>query len=527
MLMEEGTSAFGLIDWLVIGGYFALMIGIGLLTSRKQEDVDSFFLGGRRMPTWAVALSVLATSLSAATFIGVPQMTFGGDLTYLSFYIGGVIAAFVVAFVIIPPVYQAGTVTIYGYLEKRYGQPSVIAASCMFLFGRLLASGARLFMAAIAFALMLYGDTSTGELILAILILGFIGTLYTACGGIKAVIWTDALQIAVVAFVAALSVLLLWRAIPASFGEIWHALSACPVADTGETLNKLRVFSFSGGFAKPFTLWAAVIASTFVSTGSYGVDHDLAQRMMTTKSPFRAGVSMVTSTLLGIPVVFLFMVIGLLLSIYYGRPDIMGDALPFDAVTQTERIYPQFLLNHLPFGLKGLAMAGLFAAAMSSFDSAINAMASTAVADLYLPWQRARKGRAKQAAHALRAPRFAVVGMGILLTCFAVFSVFQYQAAEKGLINFALGVMTFASAPLLGVFLAGILTPRGNNASVLTALGVGILLVLLLQPYMLQKWWGFELAWPWWWVIVSPVCFLITAAGKGKHKQGTRTRREN
>jgi len=522
--MEASRGLFGIADWFVIIAYSLGMVAVGVVSSRRQDDPEDYFLGGRSMPTWAVALSVLATSLSAATFIGAPQIAYAGDLTYLILNLGGIIAAFLVGFVFIPPLYRAGTITIYGYLGKRFGQSSTVAASLMFLLGRLLASGSRLFMAAIAFSMVLYGDTTNRHLILAILILGGIGTLYTVCGGIRAVIWTDTIQIAVVVFAAVLSVYLLLRAIPLSVGEIVDALR------NADGVDKLRIVDTRFEWGLPFTLWTGLIASTFVSTQSYGVDQDLAQRMLTTKSAWRSGVAMVSSTLLGIPVVCLFLLIGLLLSIYYGRPDLMGDAMPLDVIDDTKRIYPQFLLNHLPTGLRGLAMAGVFAAAMSSFDSAINAMASTAIADLYFPW-RAMKRRKRGAVAEVRevgdqdsgleAPRLAVALMGLLLTCFAVLAVFQYAAAGDTLIGYALGVMAFAQAPLLGVFSAALFTRRGNAASVIAALVVGIVVVLLLQPYMLQNWLDFELAWPWWTVVAGPMSFLVCSAGAPRGAEST------
>jgi len=495
------------IDWLVVALYLALMVAIGLAVARRQEGHSTYFLAGRSMPAWAVCLSVLATALSAATFIGAPQIAFGGDLTYLITNVGGVLGALFVALVLLPPIYRGGSVTIYGYLGARFGRGAETAAGVMFLVGRLLASGARLFMAGIAFALILYGDTSPKDLILAIVLLGCIGTVYTAFGGIRAVIWTDTIQIAVVCFAAGLSIYLLLDAIPLSGGEIVAALRHA------DGVDKLRLVDTRLTLGKPFTVWGGILAMAVFSASTYGVDHDLAQRTLTARSAWRGGAALVASIVLATPVVAMFMAIGLLLSIYYARPELMGDAAPWDAASDTERIFPQFLLNHMPPGLRGLSMAGLFAAAMSSFDSAINAMAGTAVADVLGPWRAGDDG-SEDAEHSrqqreLAASRWAVVVMGALLTGFAVLAVFMYEAGDQTLIDFALGVMAFALAPLLGVFVAARFTRRGNTASVLAALAVGAVAVLLLQPYVLPKWCGVAIAWPWWPVIVSPLSFAI------------------
>ena len=208
--MQAQQNAFGALDWSVLIAYMALMVGIGVAASRREKNAETFFLANRSMPMWAVALSVLATSLSAATFIGAPQIAFAGDLTYLSLNIGTMMAAFIVAFLFVPPMYRVGTMTIYGYLGTRFGESAVTAASLMFLLGRTLASGVRHFMAGIGFALMLYGETSPRDLVVAILLLGAIGTLYTALGGVRAVIWTETIQMGVVVFAALLSIGLLF-----------------------------------------------------------------------------------------------------------------------------------------------------------------------------------------------------------------------------------------------------------------------------------------------------------------------------
>ena len=164
-------------------------------------------------------------------------------------------------------------------------------------------------------------------------------------------------------------------------------------------------------------------------------------------------------------------------------------------------------------------MAGLFSASMSTFQSAINAMASSLVADLYAPWLalRARR-RGEVVTHdisltRLSESRFAVALIGAALTVFAVLAVYLQARGGDTLINFALGVMAFALAPLLGVFLAAMFTRRGNTWSVYAALAFGVVLVWMLQPDMAPRWLGTKVAWPWWWVIVSPLCFLICAAG--------------
>jgi len=224
-------------------------------------------------------------------------------------------------------------------------------------------------------------------------------------------------------------------------------------------------------------------------------------------------------------VVALFLGIGLLLHIYYARPDLMGAAAPADALEDTKNVFPQYVLWHMPSGLRGLTMAGLFASAMSTFDSAINAMASCLIADIYLPWLawRGRRDGATDGAKEthLAASRAAVALMGAGLTVFAVLAVHMQHSGNTRLIDFALGVMAFALAPLLGVFCAALFTRRGNGASMLLSTAAGVAMVLLLQPWMFPATrWEWSVGWPWHWVIVSPVCFLICIAGKPAPARG-------
>src|SRR5438876_1051402 len=257
----------------------------------------------------------------------------------------------------------------------------------MFLIGRLLASGARLFIAAIPVCLLLFGsfEPSKAQIITAIILIGALGTAYTVAGGIKAVIWTDTIQLCIVMGTTLLTIGLLLHKIPAPITEIWHALATPGAGPHG---SKLKLIDVSTDVTRPFTLWTALIGATFMGVAAAGVDHDLAQRMLTAKSALRGSLSLIASQFLSVTVVSLFLIIGLLLYIYYGRPDLMGAAAPTDPMRTTQQVYPQFLLYHLPAGLRGLAIAGMFAAAQGSLDSAINAMASSAVADLYWPLRR-------------------------------------------------------------------------------------------------------------------------------------------
>lgn len=513
-------SQLALLDWLILAGYFTLIIAIGALASRDTGDEKGFFLGGRKMPAWAVAMSFAATTLSAATFIGYPEAAFkeGGNLTLLAHEVSKLLAALIIAVIFLPALYRAGSVTVYGYLGQQVGPGAAQAASAMFLVGRLLASGARLFIAGIAFSLILYNNLEPANLITAIIVFGVVGTLYTTMGGIKAVIWTDTLQIIVVVGAVVLSIVLLLNAIPLSAGEMVEVIGA---------EKKDVIFDTTLDFSKGNTLWAAIALTVFYAA-AFGTDQDMAQRLLTCKSLKHCVRSLIGAILVSIPITILFLFAGLLLFFFYSKPELMGAAAPDDLIADAREVYPRFLLNELPMGVRGLAIAGLFAAAMSSLDSAINAMASSVSADLITP-RRKRPGDAiAESSSPAWLQRSLVVGMGIVLTGAAIGLVLLYDPADETLVMFALGVMTFAYAGLMGVFLCVLLTGRGSTASVIAALVVGMTVIAgsrylpkwiegayEMEPR--QLWWP---AWPYWMLIAVAFSFVVCIAGKTRETDG-------
>lgn len=515
-------AAFGPSSWIVLGGYFALMIFIGLYVGRQQRGhggAEHYFLGNRSLPSWVLAISIVATTLSAATFVGVPDEVYLGDTGYLILNIGGFMAVFIVALVFIPPLYRAGTITIYGYLGQRFGDGAMAAVSCTFLFGRMLASGSRLFFAAIPLCLLLFGDArpSKAELIAAICLIGVIGTFYTVAGGIRAVVWTDTIQLTLVIGAAIMTICILLSRIPLSISEIIGVLGQPGTGVDGG--SKLRLVDTSFDFAKPYTLWAAMFGVVFLNTATYGVDHDFAQRFLVSKSVVRGAGSVIAAQFIGVIAVMLFMAIGLLLWVFYKRPDVMGAMWPGYVPTGgIEPVYPRFLLTELPPIASGLALAGFFAIAQGSMDSAINAMASSVVADLYYP-MRKRLGRPVDPSQSTGAPKVAVAAMGAVMTLFAIAAAFVYDPNKTTLLRFALGIMAFAFAGMLGVFLTALLTRRGNSFTVVLALLAGAATITLLQPGILPGWTealfgrGIVLAWPWWMPIGTVVSFFVCFAG--------------
>jgi SSS family solute:Na+ symporter len=508
------TLAFATVDWVVLGAYLATMLAIGLVAawreSRHKSGTAEFFLGGRSMPTWALAISIVGSSLSAATFIGVPDDAFAGNISYLILFAGNFIAVFLVGWLFVPRLYRAGTVTIYGYLAQRFGESARVAVSVTFILGRLLASGARLMMAAVPLVMLVRGVTAgqvtREQMVLALLAIGFVGTFYTVFGGIKTVVWVDTIQFVLVVGAAVLTVALLLARIDAPLAEVKTTL-----ADAG----KLKWLDLSFDLSKPYTLWAALTGQVLVAMAAYGVDHDLAQRFLVAKSPSRGALSVIASQFIAIPVVALFLLIGLLLYVFYDG----GRKLPPDA---GRAVYQLFLMRELPPVVSGLAMAGLFAVAQGSMDSAINALASSAVADIYLP-VRQMQGRPIDPDKPIDAPKWAVAAMGVAMTFFAIGCVYAYDP-NSGFLKFALGVLNYGFSGMLAVFLTALLTRRGNSTTVIVALLTGAAVVALTQDTPFQWITGklldkpTKIAFTWTMPVATGLAFLMCVSGRPQNR---------
>jgi solute:Na+ symporter, SSS family len=515
-------AVFGPVDWGIVGAYFALVIGVGFWVSRKRgEEEGEVFLAGRSMPTWAVAISLVATMLSAATFVAVPDEAYGGNLTYLILNLGCILAVFVVAVFFVPRLYAAGTVTIYGFLARRFGENARIAVSCAFILGRLLSSGARLFTAAIPLCLLLFGTATPhfGQIALAIALIGVIGTIYATAGGVRAVVWVDTIQFAIVMGTALLTVGMLLHAIPASIPDIYRSLDGS---------SKLQVLDTSLDPKQAYTLWTALIANTFLMTAALGCDHDLAQRFLITKSAFRGSISMIASQFIGIPVVFLFLLIGLLLYVFYQCPGIMGagHAAAHPASAKGLAVYPWFLLHEMPTGLAGISIVGFFAIAQGSLDSAMNALAASIVADIYAPLRQRLHPNAPAGGKPSRIT-VAVVGGGMM--ALAMFCAAIFDSEDATILKFVLSLMTFALSGMLGVFLTALFTRRGNPASVIAALFTGAAVVTLLHSKVMPLWTNLlfhapqKIAFPWWMPAGTVAAFLVCVAGKPKSEREAET----
>lgn len=520
-------------DWIIIASFLVLLTSIGFIFSRKNRNIEDYFAAGRSMPGWLIALAATGTSISAGTFVGSPELGFNTNITFIMSCIGAVIGGMFVAWLVLPKLYNAKTITIYGYIGNRFGETAKRSTSIMFLLGQLFTSGSRLFIAAIAVSVICFGGINFQFIVYSIIILGIISTIYTMAGGIKGLIYIDSLQILLVigTGVAALAILFcsMDLSIAEIIGRLRDGMVKLPQQDSygispdgsfqgWASGNKLMLVDPSFDFTRPYNLIGALFAYAIFKFAQFSTDHEFVQRQLACSSVKKAGRSLVASQIMAIPIVAIFLSIGLLLYVRYVSDPALGAESGF--FTDARDVFPQYIKNCIPTGMRGLMIVGLLAAALSSFNSAINAMASSFVTDIWLPVQKKRGNDISGNAEQMSSSRKMSALMGLMLTAFAILTAVMQQSSGLNLVDFATGVMCFSYAGMLGVFITAMYTKRGNTASVIAALAAGLLTVLLMQPYIMnpltEALLGHRvvIAWPWWAPIGGTVSTIVCLMGR-------------
>lgn len=514
---------FTLLDWSVFAIYVVILVVSGLWFNTKAQSSKDYFLAGNQMPVWLVGISVLATSQSAATFLGGPDQGYRGDLTYLATNLAGFIAALFVSYFLMPKFYQYKVFTVYELLAQRFGERAKYQAGTVYLIGRLFASGARLYMAAIAVAMILFGDIQPEHVILSIVLIAAIGFAYTMYGGIKSVIYSDVIQALVYISAALLVLAYLLSSIPADFSQVLQVLDQ---PGNGEA-SKLTLFNFDLDFsgAGVFSFWSIITGFVLLNIAAFGLDQDVTQRMLTCKDAKSATKALVSSIIMGIPVVLIFVCIGLLLYVYYQRPELMHNGLDGaptpEFIGQTVTIFMYYVLTDLPNGIKAVVTIGIIAAALSTLNSGLNSMSSVAVQDLYRGFYCGLiKKVSPSETQLVKAGRISMGVVAILLSGMAALCYYWQQYTDTPLLAFALSVMVFSYSGLLGIYFTALFTKRGSPTSILLALITGFTIPVLMQPYIqtlyLPNDMQFNLNFSYQLLIATSVATLICCAGKSE-----------
>lgn len=478
--------SFTAFDWAILGGYVLILAIAGYLSTRRDmTKADDYFLASHHAPTWLVAVSVLSTVQSAATFLGVPDNSFRGNYTYILSTVGALIGAWVVATVLIPRFYAMGASTVYELLEQRFNVTARRAAAAMYLVGRVLASGARLYLAAIAVSMIVFLDVQPSHIVIASFILLIFGLIFTFMGGLNSVIWSDLVQVVLYVGAAIMVLVFLLMKIPASVPEIIDGLRHAP-----DGVNKLQMVDTSLSLTAPFSVFAALTGLVLINLANSGLDQDTTQRLLACRNSKDGARALYASVWVSIPVIFLFLMIGSLLYIFYERPDLMGaSASQISQNFQGEKItvFMHFILSEIPPGLRGLVTVGVIAAA--AINSGVISMSAVFVNDFYRPWkERHATGADKPSEqHYIFAGRVTMILIGLALFAMSILCYYWQRYSNSPLLEFVLGVMAFAYSGLLGVYFTAVFTKRGSAASVIAALIIGFVTILLFQPYVVDS----------------------------------------
>jgi SSS family transporter len=405
-----------------------------------------------------------------------------------------VIARIIVAYVFIRPFYDNNVVSIYEFLQIRFGVATRNAASGVFLLTRLLASGTRLYVAAVIVVLgyeMFAGVAATNTQAIwiygtAVVLVTALTTLYTAAGGIRAVVWTDVIQATVMggAVLYALGSLLYgvggWENAQKYLtqpGDLQVFDSGFGLAST-TTSGRLDVAqghpvlgAISGILGNEYTIWAALLGSVFTTMATHGTDQDMVQRMLTAKDFHKSRLALILSGLVDIPVAFGFLLIGVLIYVFYQmHPD---PNLP----TKNPEIFSYYILHQLPPGARGLLIAGVLATAMGSLSTALNALATSFTQDFWVPYFARRTDQH----HIVNAVRWSTVVFAVLLALVGTITaaVVVYSPHAR-IIPIVLGIFGYTYGSLLGIFLLGLTTKnRGTERGNLIAMLCGFIAVAI------------------------------------------------
>ena len=458
-------------DFAIIALYLAGITLFGLRFRKKQRSLRDYFLAGREIPWWAIALSIVAAETSTLTIISIPGLAYDTNLTFLQVIMGYVVGRIVISFVLLPHYFRGDLYTAYEFIQRRFGPGLRSLTAGLFLLTRAAAEGVRVYAVSIVVSIAL----GTGE-VASIAIITALTLIYTFEGGLAAVIWTDVVQTLIYVGGTVIGLATILHLAPGG----WSAIHS-----TAAAADKFQVFDFRTSIRIPYTFWAGVIGGTFFTTASHGTDQLIVQRLLAARGQKQSVTALISS---GLAIFFqfaLFLTVGVMLWAYY--------RVPSTAFGRADRIYPTFIVTRMPHGISGLLVAAILAAAMSNLSAALNSLSSSAIMDFYTRLYPDADERKK-----MRLSRLATFLFALILFGLAVIALHQGgRVVEVGL-----QIASVAYGAMLGAFLLGVLTRRANQSGAI----VGMMCGFATELYL---WLGTHVAWTWWVLIGTVVTFLV------------------
>lgn len=454
--VDEPAHTFGALNYMVLALYLLISLLIGVYFARKQKSTDDYFVGGGRIPWWASGLSVFGTLLSAITFMAIPAKAFITDWSFFLLNIAAIAITPLIAFLFIPFFNRMHISTAYEYLENRFNYLARAIGSISFILFQLGRIGIVLLLPSLAISIVTGISVET-----CILLMGLLCVLYTAFGGIEAVIWTDVLQV----------VVLMGGSIVAIVWILLH--TDTPVNEMiayASEKEKFHIINFDFNFTDS-TFWVVFIGGLASAMVTQGTDQTIVQRYLTSSSIKDSQKTLYTNALLTLPATIIFFGIGTLLYIFYTE---MPERLS-PAISNNDSLFPWYIVKELPVGVSGLLIAGIFSAAMSSISSSLNSVSTAFCNDLYKRYDPKLSDIGM-----LKIARIVTVFVGIFGVLLALW---MANSNIKSLWDQFYRFLGLFTGGLGGMFLLGMLTKRANSTGTLLGLVVSGILLWYISVY--------------------------------------------
>lgn len=484
------------LDLIIIFGYLIGITLFGVLFSGKQETTEDYFVGDRSVPWWAIAMSIVATETSTITFISVPGVAFakGGNFQFLQLVFGYMLGRVVISLLFIPMYFKGELLTVYQLLGDRFGSKVKMLASALFVVMRNIADGIRLLLTAIVLAAVYVAfqpNTNPEYVIIgSIILLGVVMIIFTFYGGMEAVIWVEVIQLVIYIGGAVAAAIVILNQTPGGLTK---------VLEVGNQFDKFSLFDFGFDITKTYTFWSGLIGGCFLTMSTHGTDQYLVQRYLCTNKPASASFALLTSGAVVLAQFIGFLFIGVLLFAYYhpyeaaqyAKAGVVDSGVPATfPFTGGDKVFPDFITQHMPTGLSGLVVAAIFAAALSS---SLNSIAATFVQDLYKPFAKNKDDK-----HLLKISGWLTLFFGIVQIGFAL----GFMKLNESALNQALSVASLINGPVLGVFLVGTFLKRVTQTPALIGMAASIILMLFIR-------FGTPIAFTWYVLIGSLTTMLV------------------
>jgi SSS family transporter len=468
-------------DWIVIFVYLAGIIALGVYFGKDQRNTRDYFLGSKNIPWWGIGLSIVAAETSALTIIGVPAMAYGDNMAFIQMIIGYVIARIILAVVMVPHYFKGEIYSPYQLLEQSFGVSARRTASVFFLIMETLAAGVRVYVACIPVQLMLGIGVLPSIILFVVLSL-----IYTYIGGVKAVIWTDAVQFGL--FLAG-GIFTIWYIPTLIEGGFTAVMSEAAAAAKTHWLNT----NFS--LTAPINNWMGVIGGTVMVMSSHGAEQLIVQRVLACKNIRDGRRALVLSAALIFPLFLIFLTVGVMLWVYYQHQPFaipLPEARP--GIKANDFIYPIFMVTAVPHILKGFLIVAILSAAMSSVSSALTALASVSTMDII-------KGAMKKARDDEFFLKFSKAST--VFWAAALILVAFLTRGSDSVLNAAFALRGLTSGALLGSLILTLIWRKSSPTPVVIAMYVSF--IAMTAIFLSGK-----VYWPWY-ALIGTTIALVTA----------------